>query len=97
MRTLLWIGSSGTRYVFEVYPSDLKFNRAPGVFILCGETPEGQIEALYVGETRSFRDCLNGNKVHLGFSDVALLPCDDLAKRNGIRNDLRLAPAEAAE
>jgi hypothetical protein len=97
MRTLRWIGNSGTAYVFEVYPSDLRFSRAAGVYILCGETPDGQIEALYVGETRSFRDCLNGNKVHLGFSEVALLPCDDQAKRHRIRNDLMQPAAEAAE
>ncbi len=89
MRTHSWVGISGKAYSFEVYPSDLKFNPVSGVYLLCGETPEGQIEAFFAGETQSFHDCLNGNAVHEGFSLVALLQCEDPIERHRIQNDLR--------
>jgi hypothetical protein len=97
MRTFSWVGISGITYAFEVYPSNLDFRHVAGVYILCGESPEGQPEAFYVGETRSFHDILNGNEVHLGFSHVALLPCADPFERHRIQNDLRQVFDEAAK
>jgi hypothetical protein len=97
MRTFSWVGISGKAYAFEVYSSNLDFRDVAGVYLLCGESPEGEIEAIYVGETRSFHDCLNGNEVHLGFSHIALLQCDDPLERHRIQNDLRQVFDEAAK
>ena len=97
MRIHNWVGISGKAYSFEVYPSILNFKPISGVYLLCEETPEGQIEALFAGETQSFHDCLNGNAVHEGFSHVALLQCEDPIERHRIQNDLRQVFDEKAK
>jgi hypothetical protein len=94
MRTVNWPGISGKIYTFEVYPSNLSFKPVPGIYLLCGETPEGEPEAFYVGETHSFYDTINGNEVHEGFPHVALFPCGDPRERHRILNDLRQALVE---
>jgi hypothetical protein len=95
MRTVNWPGISGKIYAFEVYPSDLNLRPVAGIYLLCGEGTDGEgLEALYVGETVSFHDTINGNYVKEEFSHVALFPSGDPIERHRILNDLRQAFAD---
>jgi hypothetical protein len=96
MRTLNWAGISAKWYSFEVYPSNLNFRSVPGIYLLCGEGPDGQPEPLHMVETKSFHDAINCKAASDGFSRVALFPCGGAIARHRNLNDLSQALYEKA-
>ena len=87
-----WIGASGKEYFYDIYPINTDWNDVPGNYIFAKETTPHNWEAVYIGETESFKDRLpNHNE----------LPC---IRRNGgththvrINRDSRARLAEEAE
>lgn len=66
-----WIGASGKEYLYDIYPIDADWNDVAGNYIFAKETSPHNWEAVYIGETESFKDRLpNHNE----------LPC---IRRNG--------------
>lgn len=61
--SVVWIGASGNRYQFEIYPMNQQFSKIGGIYIACSRLANGTYGAVYVGKTESFHDRLN-----LGFS-----------------------------
>jgi len=50
----IWPGLYGVRYTFETYPIGTAFQQIGGVYIFCKLAPNGNWDALYVGETDDF-------------------------------------------
>lgn len=50
-----WYGRSGTGYTYTVYAPDGNWNDVPGNYIFARTTPGGW-EAIYIGETDSFKN-----------------------------------------
>ena len=103
-----WYGASGRSYNFEVYPLGTDFYPLSGVYIFCRQIASGNWEALYVGETQSFKQRLNtGINSHDGFlrslrvgaTHVAVLPVTGDSQRLGVETDLRhgLKPSANAQ
>lgn len=66
-----WTGASGKIYEYEMYPIGTNWNDVPGNYIFAKESSPHTWEAIYIGETMSFKDRLpNHNE----------LPC---IQRNG--------------
>jgi hypothetical protein len=102
--TAYYVGKSGTRYEFEVYPIGIEFKPLPGIYIVgrfvpaIGFVTRDRIDALYVGETNSFVDRLNTGAVHhdgfkralaMDATHIAVRICRDSALRLSIETDLR--------
>jgi hypothetical protein len=102
--TVTFFGKSKNPYVFELYPLGQEFNPLPGVYVVgrfipaIGLSTPARIEALYVGETKSFVDRLNTGAMHhdgykraltLKATHIAVLICRDDAQRLSIETDLR--------
>lgn len=65
---ITWRGASGKSYTFTAYPLGTTFNEVSGLYIFCRPVSSGNWEALYVGETQSFKQRLNtGISNHDGF------------------------------
>jgi len=54
-----WPGYAGRLHAFETYPIGTAFNQVGGVYIFCKPAPNGNWDALYVGETSDFNERLN--------------------------------------
>jgi hypothetical protein len=96
--TITWRGKSGTSYTFDCFPGNQAFNPVSGVYILCRNIPGGGWEALYVGETGSFKDRLNvGQSLHDGYqrakaagaTHIAAMLVSGDTERLRIETDLR--------
>lgn len=95
---ITWRGASGQSYTFETHPIGAQFNPVSGVYIFCRQVTSGNWEALYVGETQSFKQRLNaGIASHdgyarasrLGMTHIAALVVAGNAERLRIETDLR--------
>lgn len=95
---IAWRGASGQSYTFEAYPVGTQFNPISGVYILCRQIASVNWEALYVGETQSFKQRLNtGINTHdgyarasrLGMTHIAALVVAGDTERLRIETDLR--------
>lgn len=53
-KSVTWIGESGRRYPFELWPVGTRFNAVSGVYMFCAFDGEYFLSK-YVGETDSFR------------------------------------------
>ena len=96
--TINWRGKSGASYTFETYPIGQEFNSVSGLYIFCRQVSGGTWEAMYVGETQSFKDRINtGIGGHDGFlrarnagaTHVAVLLVAGDSERLRIETDLR--------
>ena len=96
--TVTWTGKSGQKYDFTVYPIGTSFNPVSGVYIACRFVPPQIYEALYVGETQSFKDRLNtGSANHdglkcaarNGMTHIGALVITGDAERLRVETDLR--------
>ncbi len=96
--TVRWSGASGQSYMFEVYPWDQEFNPVSGVYIACRYTAPHMLEALYVGQTKSFFNRLNaGFENHdgleraksAGATELAVMVVNNESDRLRIETDLR--------
>ena len=66
-----WTGATGKEYLYDIYPIDTNWNDVAGNYIFAKETSPHKWDAVYIGETESFKNRLpNHNE----------LPC---VKRNG--------------
>jgi len=66
-----WRGTSGKEYMYGIYSIDGTWNDVPGNYIFARETKPHTWEAIYIGETESFKERIpNHNE----------LPC---VRRNG--------------
>lgn len=95
---ITWRGASEQPYTFEAHPVGTQFNPVSGVYIFCRKLVSGNWEALYVGETQSFKQRLNtgigshdGNAraARLGMTHIAALCVAGDAERLRIETDLR--------
>jgi hypothetical protein len=94
-----WRGKSGTTYSLQLHPIGAIYLDRPGVYIACKAAANGNWDAIYIGETGSFRDRLSDNLTlhHKWRSIVAagathfctLHVPGQLALREGIETDLR--------
>lgn len=67
----IWTGASGKKYEYAIYPIGTDWSDVAGNYIFARESSPHKWEAIYIGETESFKDRLpNHNE----------LPC---IKRNG--------------
>jgi len=67
----IWTGASGKKYEYEIYSTNTNWNDVAGNYIFARESSPHKWEAIYIGETESFKDRLpNHNE----------LPC---IRRNG--------------
>ena len=57
-RTCKWIGKSGKEFIFTIYEIGTYWNDVPGNYIFTKETSPHTWEAIYIGETESFKDRL---------------------------------------
>jgi len=75
-----WPGLYGVRYTFETYPIGTTFQQIGGVYIFCKLAPNGNWDALYVGETDNFDERLNtALQRHQSWPSCALLGATHLA------------------
>ena len=51
-----WTGASGKEYVYEIHSIGDTWNDVPGNYIFAKETSPHHWEAIYIGETESFKD-----------------------------------------
>ena len=58
MAPVNWPGASGNVYSYEIYPVGAMWNSVPGNYIFATQRADGRWEAVYIGETGSFRDRL---------------------------------------
>lgn len=59
--TCNWPGASRATYTYGIYKMDGDWNLVPGNYIFAKETSPGVWEALYVGQTESFRARITPN------------------------------------
>ena len=95
---ITWRGASGQSYNFEPHPVGTQFNPISGVYIFCRKIASGSWEALYVGETQSFKQRLNtgvgshdgyARASRLGMTHIAALVVAGDAERLRVETDLR--------
>jgi hypothetical protein len=83
--SVTWTGKSGQNYEFAVYSLATDFFAVGGVYILCGSVQaiDGtRLKALYVGETQSFEDRLNTNRLnHDGYKRAAKMGITHICAR----------------
>ncbi len=53
-----WVGASGKEYLYTIYQMNTSWNDVPGNYIFAKETTPHNWEAVYIGETESFKDRL---------------------------------------
>ena len=53
-----WTGASGEKYEYEIYQIGTNWNDVPGNYIFARESSPRTWQALYIGETESFKDRL---------------------------------------
>ena len=58
---ITWTGFSGIAYTYSIYRLEGIWNDFPGNYIFARQNAQGFWEAIYIGETSSLRDRLNGN------------------------------------
>jgi len=97
--TINWPSFSGTHYPFELWPIGTAFRDLSGVYIFCKLAPNGNWDAVYIGETQSFQNRLtDGLAQHhqwmsiiaCGASHICVMQVPGgLALREGIETDLR--------
>ncbi len=66
-----WMGASGKEYLYDIYPINTDWNDVSGNYIFAKEPSPHKWQAVYIGETESFKDRLPTHNE---------LPC---IKRNG--------------
>lgn len=94
-----WRGQSGTTYSFQLHPIGTVYLNRPGVYIACKFAPNGNLDAIYVGETESFNDRLSAKLAfHHKWRSIraagathfcTLHVPGELALREGVETDLR--------
>ncbi len=57
-RTCKWIGASDKEYIYNIHPIDTEWNDVSGNYIFAKEVSPLKWEAVYIGETESFKDRL---------------------------------------
>lgn len=91
---MIWVGQSGTEYRYEVCDFEGDWKDAPGNYIFAKALPEGRWEAIYIGETHSFKERIPNHSVlpcarRHGFTHVhAHLGSNDRAVRRREESDL---------
>ncbi|VAW19849.1 hypothetical protein MNBD_ALPHA12-275 [hydrothermal vent metagenome] len=94
----VWSGQTGTEYLFRLYPVGTEFRPVSGVYIFCRPVGKTGMEALYVGDTQSFYDCLNTgcedqdgfeSALRAGATHIGLMRVDYSTDRLRIETDLR--------
>jgi len=50
-----WVGQSGKEYIYDIYSMNTDWNDTPGNYIFAKETSPHNWEAVYIGETESFK------------------------------------------
>lgn len=96
---LIWRGASGARYEFLLYPIGVHFFPNPGVYIFCKRAPNGDYDAVYIGEAESFEERLTHRLANhhqwpsicaARATHIAVLHVPgELALREAIETDLR--------
>jgi hypothetical protein len=94
-----WQGISGTVYQFQLHPVGTPYLARSGVYIFCKLAPNGNWDAVYIGETDNFNRRLTEQfTLHHRWSCIraagathicTLHVPGDLALREGIETDLR--------
>jgi len=56
-----WPGQSGEEYAYTVYPIDTQFEMGPGNFIYAGQAADGGWVPIYIAQTRSLGQRLEGH------------------------------------
>lgn len=54
----IWIGTSGKKYEYRIYPIGADWSNVGGNYIFARESSPHEWEAIYIGETESFKDRL---------------------------------------
>jgi excinuclease UvrABC nuclease subunit len=62
--SVIWSGQSRQQYEFQLHRIGTGYYDKPGVYIFCKARPDGRWDAIYVGETNSFKDRLTDNLVN---------------------------------
>lgn len=57
-----WIGQSGQKYEYHVYPLDTEFRPLPGNYIYAGQSEAGEWVPIYIGQTRDMHQRLEGHE-----------------------------------
>jgi hypothetical protein len=63
-RTMEWVGISGEKYKYWVYPIGTSFDPVPGNYIFARETSPNTWIAIYAGETDNLASRLNNPNLH---------------------------------
>jgi hypothetical protein len=56
-----WVGQSGKRYRYEIYPFDASFRPLPGNYIYARQSEEGGWIPIYIAQTRDLHQRLEGH------------------------------------
>ena len=78
-RTCKWVGDSGKEYIYNIHSIDTDWGDVPGNYIFTKETSPRVWEAVYIGETVSFKDRLHNHNE---------LPCIQRNKGTHIHNHI---------
>lgn len=54
----IWTGASDKKYEYEIYPIGTNWNDVPGNYIFAKESSPSKWQAVYIGETESFKERL---------------------------------------
>jgi len=53
-----WRGASGKGYLYDIYSIDNQWDNVPGNYIFTKRLSPHSWTAVYIGETKSFKECL---------------------------------------
>lgn len=53
-----WTGASGKKYTYDIFPIGTDWYGVPGNYIFAKESSPGKWQAVYIGETESFKERL---------------------------------------
>ena len=56
-----WVGQSGKKYRYEIYPFDASFRPLPGNYIYARQSGEGGWIPIYIAQTRDLHQRLEGH------------------------------------
>jgi hypothetical protein len=58
MDECIWVGRSGARYAYKVFPPGTEWYDLPGNYVFARLLADGRWQAIYVGQTDSFKNRL---------------------------------------
>ena len=61
-KTIMWVGASGKKYEYWIYPIGTSFKDSPGNYIFAKETAPDRWTPVYIGETDSLKDRLSNHE-----------------------------------